>query len=176
MKISPKSHRQAFLSALVTTVGILAAVLVLEKAETQRFLEQQRADALNQLSTVRAHLEGEVNSRLLLVEVLVSYVSVHPDITQDEFVEIAAPLLRRYPGIRSINLAKDSVISHIYPLKGNEQALGLNLGATPQQKQAVERTIASEQSVIAGPVNLVQGGVAFINRSPIFLSSPNKAD
>ncbi|NEP12856.1 MAG: PAS domain S-box protein [Symploca sp. SIO2C1] len=175
MKISPKSHRQAFLSALVTTVGILAAVLVLENAETQRFLEQQRADALNQLSTVRAHLEGEVNSRLLLVEVLVSYVSVHPDITQDEFVEIAAPLLSRYPGIRSINLAKDSVISHIYPLKGNEQALGLNLGATPQQKQAVERTIASEQSVIAGPVNLVQGGVAFINRSPIFLSSPNEA-
>ncbi|MCC3424105.1 MAG: CHASE domain-containing protein [Microcoleus sp. PH2017_01_SCD_O_A] len=171
MRKIQKHTGKAFVTAASAALSILAATMILDRSETQRFQEQQQADTLNQLSTVRARLEGAINTRLLLVEALVTHASTRPELTQDEFTAIASPLLERYRGIRSTNLAKKSAISHIYPVVGNEKAVGLNLAATPTQKEAVDRTIASKKSVVAGPVKLVQGGTAFINRSPIFVKS-----
>ena len=171
MRRLQKHHGKAFLSAAIAALSILGATALLERSENRQFGQQQRTDALDRLSTIRARVEAAINTRLLLVEVLVVQVAVNREMTQAQFAEIATPLLDRYPGIRSINLAKNSVISHIYPLPENQTALGLNLVATPEQKQAVDRTIASKKSVVAGPVELVQGGVAFINRAPIFTSS-----
>ena len=41
----------------------------------------------------------------------------------------------------------------------------------PKQLFAVERAISTRKTVVAGPVNLVQGGKAFISRTPIFIPS-----
>jgi serine phosphatase RsbU (regulator of sigma subunit) len=160
-----------YIGALVTAIAVLITGLLLEGTETRRFQEKNRADVLNEASTIRARLEAAINSRLLLVESLMLDTTINPDITQDEFALMARLLLAKYPEIRSANLAKNSIITHIYPLKGNENAIGLNLLAKREQKEAVERAIKQNKSIVAGPVKLVQGGIAFINRTPIFILS-----
>ncbi|UZQ53856.1 SpoIIE family protein phosphatase [Trichothermofontia sichuanensis B231] len=159
-------------AAVATGATVLLATGLLAQANQQRFQAAVRANVLNQASTIRAQLEGYINSQLLLAEALAAYTATNPQVTQAEFAAIARLLRQKNPGIRSMNLAKDTIISHIYPLEGNEAALGLNLAATPQQKAAVERAIREKRAVVAGPVNLVQGGVAFINRTPIFIPTP----
>jgi len=42
----------------------------------------------------------------------------------------------------------------------------------PDQRAAVQRALDSKQTVVAGPVQLVQGGVAFVSRTPIYLTPP----
>lgn len=163
---------KALAAALATGATVLLATGLLAQANQQRFQAAARANVLNQASTIRAQLEGYINSQLLLAETLAAYTATNPQVTQAEFAAIARLLRQKNPGIRSMNLAKDTIISHIYPLEGNEAALGLNLAATPQQKEAVERAIREKRAVVAGPVNLVQGGVAFINRTPIFIPTP----
>ena len=63
-------------------------------------------------------------------------------------------------------------MSHVYPVKGNEEAIGLNLLKVPEQSPAVRRALDSKATVVAGPVKLVQGGTAFISRTPIYLTPP----
>ena len=45
----------------------------------------------------------------------------------------------------------------MYPIKGNEKAMGLDYRENVDQRDAVMRMANSRQMVLAGPVDLVQG-------------------
>ncbi|MFB2837137.1 PAS domain S-box protein [Floridanema evergladense] len=163
-----------YIAALSASIVVLAGVWIIDRSEEKRFQESNRADVLHQLSTVRAKLEGALNSRLFLARGLVAYVSNHPEIDQPEFERLAKVLVSQQTGIGSVALYKNLIVTHIYPLKGHEAAIGFNPLSVPEEREAIERAISSRKTVIAGPVNLVEGGVGFINRTPIFLSPPNQ--
>jgi signal transduction histidine kinase len=65
-------------------------------------------------------------------------------------------------------LSRDCILGAIYPLKGHESAIGLNLLEHPFRRRIVESTIKTGNTFVAGPVELVEGGVAFISYTPIF--------
>ncbi|MFB2877445.1 PAS domain S-box protein [Floridanema aerugineum] len=163
-----------YIAALSAGMVVLAGVWMIDRSEGKRFRESNRADVLHQLSTVRAKLEGALNSRLFLARGLVAYVSNHPEIDQAEFERLAKVLVSQQTGIGSVALYRDSIVTHIYPLKGHEAAIGFDPSSVPEEREAIQRAINSRKTVIAGPVNLVEGGVGFINRTPIFLSPPNE--
>ena len=134
-------------------------------------LANLRDQVLSQAGTIRANIEHEVNTSLNLTMGLVVYIASNPNITQSEFESIAERIIGKATYIQNIGLAKNNVISHIYPLAGNTKALGLRYLDSPQQRDAVLRAIKTQNTVIAGPVNLVQGGVGLISRIPIFLDN-----
>ncbi|MGE5027154.1 MAG: PAS domain S-box protein, partial [Betaproteobacteria bacterium] len=166
----PNLRVPPLLAAFFTAAAVLAGVFELDSIERDRLAQHNRAEALDRLSIVRSKIENAVNARLFLNRGLMAYVSTHPGITTPEFQAFADALVRQQPGVRSIQLAKDSIVSHIYPMEGNRAALGLKLLQLPKQREAVARAIESRNTVVAGPVDLVQGGTAFISRTPIFLA------
>ncbi|MCT7983997.1 PAS domain S-box protein [Laspinema sp. A4] len=139
----------------------------------ERNREQIRTDVLLQLSTKRAKLERALNSRLFITRGLVAYVSNHPTVTPDEFKRLAEVMVSEQKGILNIQLAKNNILTHLYPLEGHETALGLNLLEYSASAQIVQKTIQSKSTIVAGPTPLVQGGNALISRTPIFISSSN---
>jgi sensor domain CHASE-containing protein len=171
--MSLRQHALPFSAAVMTAGAILAAVFMLNRSEQAQFREKSRADALRQLSVVRARLEGALNSRLYLTRGLEAFAATHPDGGAREFPAFAHALLAQQAGIRSIQLARNSVVSQVYPLKGNEAAVGLRLLEQPRQREAVRQAIFSGNTVVAGPVDLVQGGVAFVSRTPVFRERPS---
>jgi two-component system sensor histidine kinase ChiS len=70
-----------FISTL-TILIVIATTWVFEYSEKQRFEQQSRTYVLNQLSTIRAKLEAGLNSRLFLMQGLMAYISIRPNITQ----------------------------------------------------------------------------------------------
>lgn len=150
-----------------------AGAITLDRLIQARFQAEQHSDAVQQLSAIRAHLEGELNSRLYLAEGLVNYVALHPELGADEFAQLARGVMERKTAIRSVQLARDTVVSHLYPLRGNEAAKGLRLLELAEQAPAVRRALENRATVVAGPVTLVQGGVAFIGRTPIYQAGPD---
>jgi PAS domain S-box-containing protein len=171
----PYPHLLPLLVAFLTAATVLAGVFELDRLERGRLIQMNRAETLDRLSIVRSKIESTINARLFLNRGLMAYVSTHPRITIQEFQVFAEALIRQQPGIRSIQLAKDSIVSHIYPIEGNKAALGLKLLQHPKQRDAVVRAIESRNTVVAGPVELVQGGTAFISRTPIFLTHSGDA-
>ncbi|KKD39538.1 SpoIIE family protein phosphatase [Limnoraphis robusta] len=201
-----RDHTKATLAAFLTGIAILATVGWVEHTERERFEQQNRAKVLAQLSTVRANLEKALNQRLFLTRGLVAYVStVNPNLDQKTFERLTQVIIAEQRGIRSVVLYKENTVSHIYPLQGNEAAVGFSPMSIPEEREAIERAIENRQTIVAGPVNLVgmtqisdicppdarriptnnsennqpsclvEGGVAFIARTPIFLTPPNQA-
>ena len=70
--------------------------------------------------------------------------------------------------IKAHELAKDGIVTLIYPMRGNEAALGLNTLENPARRQ--EATLAKESGeyTIAGPFELQQGGIGALLFDPIY--------
>lgn len=162
------------LLALAVALAMGAATFILEQSEGKRLAQMHRIEVLNQVSAVRARLEGSIQSRLVLARGLVAFVSTHPDINDAQFQEIAKVLVAQQSGVRIIELARNNVISYIHPLPGSEKALGLDLMKQKDERDAILRAISTRRTIIAGPVNLVEGGTAFISRVPIFITDPGQ--
>jgi len=120
------------------------------------------------LMTKSIELEKNLYARIHYTKSIAAYVSLKPDISNREFQDLADELIKKDPVISTMALAKDCVINNIYPYEGHEAAIGLNLLAHPERVEIVEKTIETRKPFIAGPVDLVEGGVAFISYTPIF--------
>lgn len=157
----------------VITVGIALAVTLAAGvyAEYQNRLvhhQRMRAAVSEQLGLVRARLEGNINSNIQLVRGLVAVIATEPDIDQQRFGRIADSLFGEHSQLRNIAAAPDLIVKLIYPVEGNEKALGLNYLKNVDQRDAALRAVESGDLVLAGPVDLLQGGRGFIGRFPVF--------
>jgi len=156
------------LAGLVCALLIGGTVELVTHLVSANQVERQRAETLNKLSTLRARLEGEINSTLHLTRGLIAFVATHPDPDELEFTLLASEIISVGRSIRNIGLARNNVITHIYPLAGNEAALGLAYEENPAQWPAVKKAMELKGTIVAGPVDLIQGGQAFIARTPIY--------
>ncbi|WP_449286173.1 ATP-binding protein [Marinobacter sp. PE14] len=99
---------------------------------------------------------------------LAANVSVQPDITEAEFQQLASVIFSLAPQLRNIGLAPDLTIRNIYPLEGNEAALGLDLTSQSLSLEQIKTLTESPKALFNGPINLVQGGQGMAARIPIF--------
>ena len=155
-------------AALALFVIVIAALFA--EYQNRRVYEQNlRADVLGRVSSIRNRLEGDINGNIQLLRGLIATLSTEPQMKQDRFAQLAANLLTEKSKLRNIAAAPDMVISLMYPLKGNEQAIGLDYRKNPAQREAALRARDSGEPIVAGPVDLVQGGRGFIARLPVFI-------
>ncbi len=173
MQAKPDFSLRPFVLGLAAFLVVFFLQWKLQNAEEAYLLQEKRAAVLRTAGLIRARLEGVLNSHIYLARGLAGYVVAHPQVNPADFRTIAAELIRGHRGIRSIQLARDSVVTHVYPLEGNEAAIGFRLLDRPEQRPAVKRAIDSGNTVVAGPVELVQGGTAFVSRTPIFIPQPD---
>jgi diguanylate cyclase (GGDEF)-like protein len=153
--------------ALFATLVVLAEGFL--RREAERLQGNLRARVLADAALLRARIEGELNSTLYLANGLSGYVSAYPTLEPERVDVVLSQVYRHGRHLRNIGLAPGNVIRFIYPLQNNEKAIGLRYEELPTQWDAVKRAIASRSTVLAGPVDLVQGGRGLISRTPVFL-------
>lgn len=127
-----------------------------------------KAKLLEILIRKKSQLEKSLYSRIYYTKGVAAYISLNPGITNEVFDHLADELIRQDTVISTMAISKNCIISAIYPIKGHESALGLNLLEHPFRKKIVDSTIITGNTFVAGPVELVEGGVAFISYTPIF--------
>ncbi len=138
--------------------------------QNKRFYEQNlRAGVLGEVALIRAKLEGNINGNLQLVRGLVATISTEPAMKQERFAQLVGNLLMEKSQLRSIAGAPDLVVTMTYPLRGNERAIGLDYRKNDAQREAALRARDTGQLILAGPVDLVQGGRGFVGRFPVFI-------
>jgi len=86
-----------------------------------------------------------------------------------DFDEYANDLYSLLGGITNLQLAPQGIVTKIYPLQGHEKALGHDIFQSDERKKEAFLAKKSKKLTLAGPFTLVQGGVAIIARSPVFL-------
>jgi PAS domain S-box-containing protein len=87
------------------------------------------------------------------------------------FNSVAEKLIKSTPQLQAVQLVPNGVIKYIYPLKGNEQALNLDLfKSVPRTVMEAKKAIQTKNMYYQGPVKLYQGGVGLVGRLPVFIN------
>jgi two-component system sensor histidine kinase/response regulator len=156
---------------------VLLILVLLDNVKKSDFLALQRQMTQSFGVATQVRLEASLHSYLHLVRGLEAFVHLAPNFTDKEFQLFAEYLEEDLGSVRGIQLSPDAIIKHIYPIDQDSPLIGLNLREIPEQNVMVNLAIENRRLELAGPVSLIQGGVALIARLPIFIEqSPSSTD
>lgn len=163
-----KSPWKPWLGAAVVAVSILLATKLLEDAQRRSLHDRERETVAAQLAEMRAGLEAAINGNLMMVRGLSAAIAARPDIDESGFAAIASHMVSEDTPMRHIAGAPGLVIRFVYPMADNHAAIGLDYRTHSEQRDAAIAAIEAGQMVVAGPLQLVQGGTALVAREPVF--------
>ncbi|MBW7471467.1 ATP-binding protein [Marinobacter sp. F4218] len=161
-------HSLIWASRLSVLLLMVAVAVSLDASWTSRHKTDVRHQWQARLDDLSLKLQGTILQNIQTVWGLAANVSVQPDIDEERFRELAAVIFSLAPELRNIGLAPEFVIRNIYPMEGNEAALGLNLTHQSMPPDQIKLMLDSRRAVFSGPINLVQGGQGLAGRIPIF--------
>jgi diguanylate cyclase (GGDEF)-like protein len=162
-----------WVASVVAAVCFLAGITVtahVGQLVRSELVSQHKREAVASLSEARARLEGEISRTVAHGLGIRAYVAQFVDKPFDmqDYREIAVELIEENPSIRSIGLAPDNILRAVFPFAPNQTAIGLNYRMNTAQWPAIREAMMSRKVVIAGPLDLVQGGTALLIRIPVF--------
>lgn len=160
--------RPIAIPAVIALIVLLAGGLFIDKQTAILTHERMRADVQAEIGLIRAKLEGNINGNLQLVRGLVSTIATEPDMDQARFSALASRIFEEQSQLRLVAAAPQLVVTMAYPMAGNEALIGLDYVITVDQRDAVLQARDTGRLVLAGPVDLVQGGQGFVGRFPVF--------
>ena len=161
------AHR--WLPLLVFLLGVAVSSALVWRLEQERVNTQRSvlfSLATDHAKSVESRIDRLLSSTYLLAAAL------RKDKGQViDFETIAHEVLPFYPGITALSLSPDGVIRHVVPLEPNRGSLGFNQLQDPAQSPEAFRARDTGQLTLAGPLNLVQGGLGVVGRLPVFLNN-----
>lgn len=154
-------------------VGALSLValgaLLLTLALLNRSLDRQtQREAQLQLSELSQRIESAISNRQVEARALVTHLADNPNLTQAQYEHFLNRLLTNPELYTNIAAAPDLRIEYIYPVTGNQAALGLYYPNVPSQWPAIQSMLNTGETVLIGPINLAQGGQGFIIHEPVY--------
>jgi len=87
-----------------------------------------------------------------------------------DFEKTASDLISEFPLVRALELAPAGVVRQVYPLHGNEAIIGHDLLKDKERNREAHIALAKRQMMLAGPFDLIQGGLGAVARYPVFLT------
>lgn len=135
--------------------------------------QEEKLQASYTAEATISRIESQLNQYLAESHLIKSIVENGNDMSTDDFNDISSYMQDEQNVIEAHELAKDGVVSQIYPFDGNEEAVGLNMLENPERKKEANLAKDSGQYTIAGPFELVQGGIGSLLFDPIYTSASN---
>jgi len=179
-KLRPSRLREVHIRLLGGAVFLataLAAALLVWGMEQRR--DQTQRAHIESLVADRAHAIEATVERALSSTYALSAMVHQAGGEFSNFQGVAGEMLRLYPGASILGLSPGGVIRHVEPLAGNERSIGFDQLKDPVQGRESALAVKTRKLTLAGPLNLVQGGLGVVGRLPIFLSDipePTKSD
>ncbi|MFS2174625.1 EAL domain-containing protein [Rhizobium pisi] len=167
---SAMSHTSAFAPAIFAATIALIVVWVATNWRLEKSLADERSIVAGELATISSRLQTNLNSNVKLLQGLAAGIAVNPTMDQSGFSKLAAQILQPDSQLRSFAAAPGMVVRWVYPEKGNEKAIGLDYRTNEKQRPAAMLARNTHNIVLTGPVELVQGGTAFVVRCPIYIT------
>jgi PAS domain S-box-containing protein len=133
-----------------------------ERTRTQNILELHAGALQRSFDRIEARLDS-------LTAFVSAQVAVGKEIDAGQFNTFAEGLHASATWIRAFQVVSNGIITHTYPVKGNEAVISYNLLADPRPALGndVLRAQRTGRVTITGPIELVQGGLGILIRKPL---------
>lgn len=123
---------------------------------------------MERLVLTKSNKLNEVLSKLLYKTQTLSVLVVQNEGEIEDFEGVAAAIVDD-PSVKNILIAPNGVVSHVYPLEGNEAVIGFDYFAEGAGNKEAVLAKENGQLILGGPFELVQGGQALVGRLPVYL-------
>lgn len=154
----------------VVAAGVLAATAFVGTVIARSATISAQSQAVEIAQAKSRELEQTVLLRGASVDGLAAFLEAQhlddPSIRRT-FSNYAASLVESSTAIRSIQVVKGSQIELLYPITGNQKAIGLDVFADPARRALLAESIRTGETTMEGPFELVQGGSGLAIRRPI---------
>ena len=137
---------------------------------------QERREKLKATYTAEStvsRVESQLSKYLAESDLMKRIVEKEYDIDNEQFDKLAELMQEDEDVIEARELAEDGVVSRIYPMEGNEAAMGLDMLQNPARKKEARLARLSGEYTIAGPYELVQGGTGALLLDPAYITDQN---
>ena len=132
---------------------------------------QQRREKLKAAYTAEStisRIEVQLNRYLAESDLVKKSIEEGLTISDKQFATLSRLMQDEDDIIKVHEIAKDGIVSQIYPMEGNEDVIGLNMIENPERKKEARLARDSGEYTIAGPFELVQGGNGVLLFDPVY--------
>ena len=155
---------RAGLVFLVTLLLVFCCTFLVNQNQQKR--EKLKA-AYTAESTI-SRIEVQLNRYLAESDLVKKSIEEGLMISDKQFATLSRLMQDKDNIIKVHEIAKDGIISQIYPMEGNEDVIGLNMIENPERKREARLARDSGEYTIAGPFELVQGGNGVLLFDPVY--------
>ena len=146
---------------------ILSIAIVSVSLQRNHILREEERNEMNSI-LADAHQNIEQSLKNCYTTTVSLALTLNHDGIPQKFDTISKQLIKLNPIVSAVQLVPDGVIKYIYPMKGNEAAMNLNILDSDYLKEEAKRSVETQKIYFAGPLNLKQGGIGIVGRLPIY--------
>ena len=156
---------RAFMVCVLSFLVVTGSACFLNRDQEK----EEKLKAVYAAESTVSRVKSQLNRYLAESELVKNIIESGYDIDGEKFSILSQMMQDKQNVIEAHELAKDGIVSHIYPMKGNEEAMGLNMLEHPDRKKEANLAKTSGQYTIAGPFPLVQGGNGALLFDPVYV-------
>ncbi|CAH0335551.1 Adaptive-response sensory-kinase SasA [Flavobacterium sp. CECT 9288] len=145
-------------------LSIITTLITFQQYQLVKELEQREMN--NILNAVYQNINQSLKN--YYTATLTLALTINDKGIPKDFEYVSKQLIRSNNTIRAAELVPKGVIKYVYPIKGNEAAIGLNIITTENLRVESLKSISSQKMYFAGPLELRQGGIAIVGRLPVY--------
>src|SRR3970040_406592 len=146
---------------------VLSIAIISVSFSRNHILKEEERNEMN-IILADAHQKMEQSLKNCYTTTVSLALTLNNDGIPPNFDDVSEQLIKLNPIVSVVQLVPNGVIKYIYPLKGNESALNLNILDSKYLKEEAKKYVESKKIYFAGPLILRQGGIGVVGRLPIY--------
>lgn len=118
-------------------------------------------------STIR-RVKAKLDNYIMISDFLGNYIIDESDMDENTFSELAEKIPNEEGVVKAFELAPEGIITEIYPMQGNSEALGLDVLREHERKKDAVLAKETGEYTLGGPYQLKQGGTGVLLFKPVY--------
>jgi PAS domain S-box-containing protein len=151
-------------------LSLLCLIILIVSQRYQIFTENKEREVSNIANSVEKNIEQSLKNGYTVALTLA--LTVDDNGKPQNFEKVAEQLMRSNPDLQAVELVPNGIVKYVYPVKGNEKVINLDLFKSPPLTVLeVKKAIDTRKMYYQGPVKLTQGGMGVVGRLPLFINN-----
>lgn len=131
--------------------------------------ENKRVEMSNTLKVITQNIEQSLKN--CYTTTLSLALTINDEGIPQDFNSIGKRLLESNSSINAVQMVPNGIIKYIYPMEGNEAAMGLDILNSKLHRDEAIKSIQTQKMYFAGPFELTQGGEGIVGRLPVYIKN-----
>lgn len=146
---------------------VLSVAIILISVQRYYILKEEQETEMNfVLKDIHQKIEQSLKNCYVTTTALA--LTINDEGIPKNFDAVSKQLLESNHIVSIVQLVPNGIIKYVYPLKGNETALGLDILSSKSLRDEAWKAVKTKKIHFAGPLNLKQGGFGIVGRLPVY--------